>query len=97
MSKSLPKIFRVEGWSDCLRRAPSEALARYLQRVLFAGSLVTVFANDPSGGESGGFAPGQLARLFATGFEILRDEVVEDAPDWAVDRAKLVRFVARKR
>ena len=59
--------------------------------------VVEYFANDPSGGESGGFAPGQLAKLFATGFEILRDEVVEDAPDWAVDRAKLVRFVARKR
>ena len=38
----------------------------------------------------------QLARLF-TGFEIVRDDVVEDTPDWAKDRARLVRFVARKR
>jgi SAM-dependent methyltransferase len=44
-----------------------------------------------------GFSPGQLAKLFATGFEILRDEVVEDVPDWAMDRAKLVRFVAKKK
>ncbi len=57
--------------------------------------VVEYFAKEP--GDDGGFAPGQLAKLFATGFEILRDEVVEDEPDWALDRAKLVRFVARKR
>jgi len=45
----------------------------------------------------GGFKPGQLAKLFADGFDIVRDEVVDDRPDWAADRAKLVRFVARKR
>jgi SAM-dependent methyltransferase len=45
----------------------------------------------------GGFAEGQLAKLFGDGFEIVRDEVVDDTPDWAQDRAKLVRFVARKR
>lgn len=39
---------------------------------------------------------GDLAKVFA-GYEILRNEVVEDTPDWAMDRAKLVRFVARKR
>ncbi len=39
----------------------------------------------------------QLHAQFADGFDILRDEVVEDRPDWAEDRAKLVRFVARKR
>jgi SAM-dependent methyltransferase len=58
--------------------------------------VVEFFVKDPSG-DGSGFAPGQLAKLFATGFEILRDEVVEDEPDWALDRAKLVRFVARKR
>jgi SAM-dependent methyltransferase len=58
--------------------------------------IVEYFAKQPDGGD-GGFAPGQLAQLFASGFEILRDEVVEDAPDWALDRAKLVRFVAKKR
>lgn len=58
--------------------------------------VVEFFAKEP-GGDGGGFAPGQLAQLFASGFEILRDEAVEDAPDWAMDRAKLVRFVAKKR
>ncbi len=58
--------------------------------------VVEFFAKDPDGG-GGGFLPGRLATLFATGFEVLRDEVVEDVPDWAMDRAKLVRFVARKR
>lgn len=43
-----------------------------------------------------GFEQGQLARLF-DGFEILRDEIVEDAPDWAWDTGKLARFVARKK
>jgi len=59
--------------------------------------VVEYFARDPDHPDDGGFEPGQLAKLFAGGFEILRDEVVEDSPDWAVDRAKLVRFVARKR
>ena len=45
----------------------------------------------------GGVKPAELRAQFADGFDILRDEVVEDQPDWAADRAKLVRFVARKR
>jgi len=45
----------------------------------------------------GGFKADQLTKLFADGYAILRDEVVDDRPDWGVDRAKLVRFVARKR
>jgi SAM-dependent methyltransferase len=58
--------------------------------------VVEFFANeDPA--EKGGFRPGELAKLFGEGFEVLRDEVVDDVPDWAMDRAKLVRFVARKR
>ncbi|MBK7534027.1 MAG: methyltransferase domain-containing protein [Myxococcales bacterium] len=60
--------------------------------------VVEYFAKDASSGAGGdGFAPGQLAKLFAEGFDVVRDEVVEDAPDWAMDRALLVRFVARKR
>lgn len=43
-----------------------------------------------------GFAEGKLAKLFE-GYEILRDETVEDVPDWAWDKGKLVRFVARKK
>ena len=42
-----------------------------------------------------GFGEGQLAKLF-DGFEVLRDETVQDVPDWAWDEGKLVRFVARK-
>lgn len=41
--------------------------------------------------------PGTLAKVFADGFDIVRDEVVEDRPDWGADHAKLLRFVARKR
>jgi SAM-dependent methyltransferase len=43
-----------------------------------------------------GFSVGQLAKLFE-GYDILRDDVVEDVPDWAWDDGTLVRFVARKR
>ena len=57
--------------------------------------IVEFFAQSPVSPKA--FAPGQLAGLFADGYEILRDETVEDAPDWALDRAKLVRFVARKK
>ena len=46
----------------------------------------------------GGFERGLPAKLFAGGdWEIIRDDIVEDAPDWARDTANLVRFVARKR
>jgi SAM-dependent methyltransferase len=57
--------------------------------------VLEFFAAKP--GETGGFATGQLAQLFATGFDIVRDEVVDDTPDWGQNRATLVRFVARKR
>ena len=59
--------------------------------------VVEYFARENLGTSTDGFAKGQLAKLFASGFEILRDEVVEDAPDWAMDRATLVRFVAKKK
>jgi len=57
--------------------------------------VLEFFAAVP--GDSGGFKPGQLAKVFGDGFEILRDDLVDDRPDWARDKAKLVRFVARKR
>ena len=42
-------------------------------------------------------ALGELARQFTSdGWTVLRDDVVEDTPDFAQDRAKIERFVARK-
>jgi len=61
------------------------------------GLFVLEYYAAPPGESDSGFEPGQLAKLFADGFEILRDEIVEDEPDWAMDRASLVHFVARKR
>jgi len=58
--------------------------------------VLEYFAHDPARGQDDGMLAGQLAKVFAAGFQIVRDEVVEDTPDWAMDRAKLVRFVARK-
>ncbi len=43
-----------------------------------------------------GFAEGQLRQCFSD-YEIVRDETLEARPDWAHDKGKLVRFVARKR
>jgi SAM-dependent methyltransferase len=48
-------------------------------------------------GERGGFTADQLAGLFTADFDVLRNDVVDDRPDWAKDHARLVRFVARKR
>ncbi len=42
-----------------------------------------------------GAKPGELAKLFG-GYDIVLDEQVDDVPDWALARAKLQRFVARK-
>jgi SAM-dependent methyltransferase len=59
--------------------------------------VLEYFALDPSNGNDDGIPAGKLAKLFGDGFEILRDEVVDDVPDWGMDWAKLVRFVARKK
>jgi ubiquinone/menaquinone biosynthesis C-methylase UbiE len=68
-----------------------------LQRATRPGGLFVYefFAPDGSPGDDAP-APGTLARQFA-GWDILVDEIVEDVPDWRTDRAKLQRFVARKR
>jgi SAM-dependent methyltransferase len=59
--------------------------------------ILEYFAYDPDRGQDDGVKPGELAKRFGDGFEIVRDDVVEDTPDWAMDRAKLQRFVARKK
>ena len=46
---------------------------------------------------AGGWARGDLAKLFADGWEILRDDTVEDISDWGLTKRALQRFVARKK
>jgi Methyltransferase domain/Domain of unknown function (DUF4440) len=59
--------------------------------------VLEFFAGDPDHPDDGGYMPGQLAKMFGDpSFQILRDDSFEGTPDWAVDHAKLVRFVARK-
>jgi SAM-dependent methyltransferase len=77
----------------------SAAWMEKIRASLHRGGLFVLeyFALDPGTGQDDGIPPGKLAKIFGEGFEILRDEVVDDVADWAVDRAKLVRFVARKK
>lgn len=42
-----------------------------------------------------GFSEGQLRSLF-DGYQIVKDEIIVDVPDWAHDTGTLARFVARK-
>jgi SAM-dependent methyltransferase len=67
-----------------------------IRRAVRPGGLVVYEYFAPDGPKDDVPAPGDLAKEFA-GWEILRDEAVEDVPDWVKDRAKLVRFVARKK
>jgi hypothetical protein len=72
-----------------------------LQRSLKQGGLFVLefFADDGAATRftHGGWPTGALARLFAGNWEILRDDVVEDIADWGLKKAKLQRFVARKK
>jgi len=44
-----------------------------------------------------GVSSDKLGTLFTDGFEILQNDVVHASPDWAQDRAKIIRFVAQRR
>jgi SAM-dependent methyltransferase len=61
------------------------------------GGLFVLEYFHKEGPTGDGFATGQLAGLFKDGFDIVRDEVVEGTPDWAMDHGTVVRFVAKKR
>ena len=58
--------------------------------------VLEFFAGDPANPGGGGYLASELAAAFGDGFTILRNDEVEDRPDWALDKAKLVRFVAKK-
>lgn len=69
------------------------------QRSVKRGGLFVLEFFHREGGEASdeGYATGELAALFKDGWEILRDEVVDTTPDWAMDRATMVRFVAKRK
>jgi hypothetical protein len=68
-----------------------------LQRATKKGGLFVYEYFAPTKGDDDVPAPHALAAQFKDGWEILVDTIVEDTPDWALDRAKLQRFVARKK
>jgi SAM-dependent methyltransferase len=67
-----------------------------LQRATRNGGLFIYEYFAPGDRAGDAPAPGALAKQFA-GWEILRDEIVDEVPDFAADRAKIQRFVARKK
>ena len=91
--------FGVERW-DLVTMIYAGDDARWLKRIKASvrlGGLVVVEYFKKKSGEVGrGFGPGQLAALFS-GWEILRNEVVQAKADWGQRETELVRFVARAR
>jgi SAM-dependent methyltransferase len=76
---------------SALKRIPD------IQRAIRPGGLfVYEYFAPESPDDDDAAAPGELKKQFA-GWDILRDDVVDDVPDWAQDKAMLERFVARKR
>ncbi len=67
-----------------------------VQRAVKPGGIVVYeyFSRDKDQPDAP--APGELAKEFGAGWQIVRDDIVDDAPDWGPDRARLERFVARK-
>jgi ubiquinone/menaquinone biosynthesis C-methylase UbiE len=87
--------YGVEKWDlvAMIYAYPAFSKIADLQRATKPGGLfVYEFFADP---DSAPTPP--LAQQFATGWEVLKDETVEDVPDWRADRAKIQRFVARKK
>jgi hypothetical protein len=72
--------------------APDDrALLERVAKSMRPGGLFVLEGFDDS------FAGGKLEGVFKDGFEVLRDEVIETTPDWKTDRAKVKRFVVRRR
>jgi SAM-dependent methyltransferase len=63
---------------------------------LKVGGIVVVEAYENTGKDEPGASIGVLRTAFATGYTLLRDEVVEDVADWGLRKTKLVRFAAEK-
>ena len=81
--------------------AEPEMVERIKKSLKKGGLFVAEYfhVDTEAGKKSGasGFMTGELAATFKQGYKILRDEVVEDKPDWGPKpKMKLVRFVAQK-
>jgi SAM-dependent methyltransferase len=77
----------------------AKIVAKAQQAVKPGGTFVYEYGakTDDDTSTWAGFKKGELAKLFP-GWDIVRDEVVDDEPDWGGGKKEpLVRFVARKR
>lgn len=78
----------------------AELLPKIKPSIKKGGLFVTEYFHiDSMASKSGasGWKSGELKALFTDGWEILRDDEVEDTADWSLTKQKLVRFVARKK
>jgi SAM-dependent methyltransferase len=78
--------------------ADETLIARAQKGVKKGGLFVTEYFHSDAGKGIGigGYSTGQLAGLFANGWKIITDEVVEDTADFSLRKMKLVRFTAQK-
>lgn len=74
-------------------RPDDSAFPKIKASLRHGGSIVVEGFHKP---RAQNWEAGQLAALFNEGYKIVRDEVVEDLPDWGPHPEKLVRFVATK-
>jgi SAM-dependent methyltransferase len=79
----------------------SHAVVAKVKPSLKKGGLFVTeyFHADSDAGKAGagGWHDGELKALFSDGYDILRDDVVDDIADYTLRKQKLVRFVARKK
>jgi SAM-dependent methyltransferase len=77
--------------------ADKDQLKKIVRSLKPGGLLVFEYFVPGPDVPDGGIPPAELDALLKGGFDIVRDDIVEAVPDWAVDKAKLQRLVARKR
>jgi SAM-dependent methyltransferase len=84
----------------CLIYMGGQQWMPYVKRALKPGGIVVVeyfHADAMKGRGIGGLQKGELPKLLGDGFEVVREDEVEDVADYTLQKLKLIRLVARKK